>query len=388
MERKPAWRRLLDWPDLASGIAPKLPLLLAVVQVGGSFGAAQNQPGRHAIDALAVALLLLGPAALLFRKRWPAQVLVVALTVTLTYMLAGYPYGPIVFSAVVALVNAIWQRRRLLAWVGAFTVVGAHVTYANLFEIAGAPDSPTQGLIVGGWTLAILVATEAIKGRAERMLEASRAREAETAGRVTQERLRIAQELHDVVAHNISLINVQAGVALHLMDAQPEQARTALTAIKQASKEALVELRSVLGVLRQVDEPEPRHPAPGMARLPELVDRTRAAGLDIRFRTSGTEQALPQAIDIAVYRIAQEALTNIIRHAGARHVDVQVTYDDTAFSIEVDDDGHGADEQAIAAGGSGLTGMRERVAALGGELTVGQSSAGGFAVRARFPLER
>nr|WP_238341464.1 sensor histidine kinase [Actinopolymorpha rutila] len=312
------------------------------------------------------------------------------MAVSFAYILIGYPYGPFFASAIVALFEAVRYGHRWAAWLTAGVVYFGHIAYR---WASGEGPGIVAAIVVAGWLLAVLIGSELNRIREERVEESRRAKAAEAAGRLSEERVRIARELHDVVAHNISLINVQAGVALHLMDAQPEQARTALTAIKQASKEALVELRSVLGVLRQVDEPGPRQPAPSLRRLTELVARTQAAGLDVRVDVEGTPEPLPSSVDTAAYRIVQEALTNVLRHAGARSAVVRVAYADRTVTVEVTDDGCGTPtgggegSDAGASGGSGLPGMRERVGALGGRLSVGPLPGGGFRVYAELPRE-
>ena len=254
--------------------------------------------------------------------------------------------------------------------------------------LLGGEDSPTlaQAAGIAAWLLVVLAVAEVVRARREHAAEAARTRAEEDRRRAGEERLRIARELHDVLAHNISLINVQAGVALHLIDERPEQARDALSAIKQASKDALGELRSVLDVLRQVDEQPPRTPAPSLARLEELVSRSAAAGLSVRTEIEGRPRAVPAAIDLAAYRIVQEALTNVVRHAGAATATVRVLYADDDLSVEVDDDGRGRGD-GTAGAGRGIAGMRERVASLGGELEAGPNRDGGFRVVARLPLD-
>jgi len=191
-------------------------------------------------------------------------------------------------------------------------------------------------------------------------------------------------DLHDVVALSLSLTNVQAGVALELMDQRPEQVRTALTSIKQASREALVDVQSVLDSLRRPGEEVPLAPAPGLRDVTELVRRAEATGLRVDVRV--TPAALPRGVDAAGYRIVQEALTNVVRHAAASSVRIRVGPDDGALVIEVEDDGA---ERAgpSRGGGSGIRGMTERAAALGGQLTAGPRPGGGFAVRARLPVQ-
>jgi signal transduction histidine kinase len=244
-----------------------------------------------------------------------------------------------------------------------------------------------QVIALAAWLLVLATVAEVIRMRRERALEAERMRDEEARRRVTDERLRIARELHDVLAHNISLINVQAGVALHLMDEQPGQARSALATIKAASKEALGELRSVLGVLRQVDEGSPRRPTPSLARLHDLVTGAQSAGLTVRTEIEGDVRPLPASVDLAAFRIVQEALTNATRHAGpAATTTVRVTYGPTDLTVLIEDDGRGAPSMN-SPGGSGIVGMRERVAAHGGDIEVGPRPGGGFRVRARLPLD-
>ena len=203
----------------------------------------------------------------------------------------------------------------------------------------------------------------------------------------SEERLRIARDLHDVIGHNISLINVQASMGLDLMDSQPEQARAALSAIKSASKEALEELRTMLTTLRHDNEAAPRSPAPGLDRLPELIELTRAAGLSVEVEVAEKAPPLPAAVHLAAYRIIQESLTNVARHAARARVTVRVTYDDADLHVEIDNDGPAPVGEGSAIGtGSGITGMRERAAALGGDLSAGFRHGGGFRVSARLPV--
>ena len=195
--------------------------------------------------------------------------------------------------------------------------------------------------------------------------------------------MRIARELHDVVAHNISVINVQANTALHLMDRQPERARSALTTINEVSKQALVELRSVLGVLREVDA-APRAPSPSLERLGELAAATSADGFSVKVEQLGAADSLPASIDLAAYRIVQEALTNAVRHSGGSHALVHVEHGEAALIVQVDDDGRNPRRASVS--GNGIVGMTERAHALGGTLVAGPTIEGGFRVRAWLPL--
>jgi signal transduction histidine kinase len=363
-----------------------LPLVVGVVQVVGTWFASHGQPGRQDLDPLAFLLLVAGPLALVFRHRYPVFVLSVALISTVAYFLLDYPRGPIFFSLIVAFVTTVMKGRRIAALI---SLVVGYVSLVWIGYVAGVEPRPDWGkaLGVGAWLLVLFTVTEVIRVRRERFREFARVREEEARRRASEERLRIARELHDVLAHNISLINVQAGVALHLMDERSEGARTALTAIKQASNEALGELRSVLDVLRQGNEAPPRSPTWGLAHLDELLSRTRATGLRVTSHIEGTPRPMPAGVDLAAFRIVQEALTNVTRHAGEASATVRVDYGDRTLIVQIDDDGLGKSSNANAAGaGKGIAGMRERVEALGGELETGARPGGGFRVRARLPL--
>ena len=267
-----------------------------------------------------------------------------------------------------------------MAAVAIIALVGVHVVRD--------PQDPSGLTALVLWVaivVSVCLAAEGWRMRGERRAEAAAAR-AETERRQgMQERLRIAQELHDVLGHHVSLINVQAGVALYLMDEEPEQARIALTAIKQSSKDLLREMRSTLGVLRGVDEEPPHHPVPGLDQLDALITDTRAAGLPVDVQVSGVPRELPPSVDLAAYRIVQEALTNTRRHAGAARADVRVRYEEDELTVEVDDTGVGGPAPGAETGGNGIPGMQERARALGGSLRAGPRPGGGFQVLARLP---
>ena len=247
---------------------------------------------------------------------------------------------------------------------------------------------------IAAWMLFLPAVTELIRNRRayrlaneRRKAEERRSRAEEARRQASEQRLAIARELHDVLAHSISLINVQAGVALELMDGRPEQARVALTAIKQASRDALVEVQSVLGALRQPGEQAPRAPSASLRNIDELVQQTRVAGLDVVVRSAGDLATLPKAVDATGFRIVQEALTNVVRHAGAANVSIELCREGSVLTATVDDDGRGRTETPEkSGGGNGITGMRERAAALGGRVDAGPRHGGGFVVRARLPL--
>jgi signal transduction histidine kinase len=370
------------WTGWPAAVSVAMVLVILAIQVVGTTFAAEGQPERRSLDVFAYVLLCAGPLALLGLRRRPPLVLAGVLAILLTYLLIGYPYGPVFLSFVVALVVTSLRGHRAAAIAAAVGLYVGQFAVPALLDLERAPTAG-QGLGVAAWLLVVLVVVEAIRIRRSQLAEAARSREEETLRRASEERLRIARELHDVLAHSISLINVQASTALHLADERPEQARAALSAIKQASKEALTEVRSVLGVLRQAGEEAPRSPAVGLGRLDDLVASTSAAGVDVRSRTVGTPRRLPDGVDAAAFRIVQEALTNVTRHAGQATATVTLDYGEAELTISVEDDGRAAG--AGFASGNGLRGMRERAEALGGRLEAGPGPAGGFRVLARLP---
>jgi signal transduction histidine kinase len=224
----------------------------------------------------------------------------------------------------------------------------------------------------------------------ERTAELERAREELARRAVVEERLRLARELHDVVAHAMSVIAVQSGVGAHVADTQPEEAARALAAIEATSRAALEELRRLLGVLREEDEPQgDLAPVPGLADLEGLLAELAKAGLAVKLQVNGTRPPLPAGVDLSAYRIVQEALTNVVKHAGPTRAQVVVDFRDHDVRVEVTDDGRGAVTSVSdgrAGTGHGLIGMRERVQAFGGDLEVGPRPDGGFRVAARLPL--
>jgi signal transduction histidine kinase len=365
------------WPRPAIWLSA---LAIAAFQVIGSFGAADNQPDRKGIDALAVVLVLLGPAALAVRDRWPLVAVAVSMASAIVYLGLGYPYGPIFLSVIVAVVYAVLAGRRRATWVLSGVGFAGYLVAAQLDPSSGDGSLLLKGSLVAAWLMVVLAVAELVRSRRDTIRERARAEDEERQRRVGEQRLELAQELHDVLAHHISLINVQAGVALHLIDEQPERARPALADIKQASREALRELRGALDILRR-GEAAPRAPAPRLAELDRLVATVAASGLDVTLDDQGRPAELPAAVELAAYRIVQEALTNVSRHAAARSARVTVRYGDEVV-IEVVDDGVGG--PAVA--GNGITGMRERAGALGGSVEAGPAPGGGFRVAARLPV--
>jgi signal transduction histidine kinase len=356
--------------------------------VAGSTLSGHRQAGRVQLDALGYALLLAGPALLLLRHRTPVAVAAGTSAVTLVYIALGYPYGPAFVSLVVAYFAAVEAGHRRAVIAIAAVAYAAHLMtgmwlYRWLPPAGDGPASWAEASGAGAWLLAILAGAELVRVRRERFVRERRERAEAERRRADEERLRIARELHDVLAHSISVINVQAGVALALIDDRPEQARVALTTIKQASKEALGEVRQVLGALRTPGD-APRSPAPTLDRLPELAEQAAGAGLAVEIAVDGTRAPLPPGVDLAAFRIVQEALTNIVRHSGARTARVRVGYRPEGLLIGVDDDGPATATEGTG-GGNGLVGMRERAAAFGGTVEAGPRPDGGFSVLVRLP---
>ncbi|GAA4686886.1 sensor histidine kinase [Pseudonocardia yuanmonensis] len=357
------------------------PAAWLVVGLVAAFNASRFVPTARPVDALGVALLVLGPLLLVVRRAHPPAVLVGCVVVLLVYLGLGYPFGPVVVPSLVALAEAILRGHRWIAYVTTVVAVLAGLGIQIAFRGGFAGLEGRLGWLA--WLAAFVAGCELWRARAERRAQARAAREETARRQAGEERLRIARELHDVLGHHVSLINVQAGVALYLLDDDPEQARRALATIKDASRDLLREMRSTLGVLRGIDEEPPRAPTAGLGMLDRLVADNEAAGLAVETAVSAPD--LPPSVDLAAYRIVQEALTNVRKHAGAGRALVRVSEEEGALRIVVDDDGTGPPARP-GAGGTGLVGMRERAAALGGTLTHGRAPRGGFRVEARLPL--
>ncbi|MEV6811577.1 sensor histidine kinase [Micromonospora sp. NPDC051296] len=341
-----------------------------VVQSGGIDTAA---------DWAALLAVLASSGALFLRRRHPVPVGAVALAAVGTYGALLHRPGPIMLVFVVALYTVVDEGHLAVA-------VGLGLASVVAFALADSYDRNTANgatLLHAGWLIAVIVGVtrnrRAYLAEAQaRVLAAEQRAEEEARHRATDERLRIARELHDVLGHHLSLINVQASAALHRPD--PSRSEQALVAIKQTSKETLRELRTTLGILRQEGE-APTTPPPGLNRLGELVTMAGRSGLEITTELTET-RPLPPEVDLAAYRILQEALTNVTRHAGATSAVIRVRPDHDDLLVEVEDDGTGAPGPP----GTGIRGMGERARALGGSLTTGPGPDGGFRVCARLPL--
>lgn len=363
-------------------------IVLGVIVMVGTNVAAHGQD-REPLGVVAGLLLFAAVAVLLVRHRHPVLAVTGTSAATLVYLGLGYPYGPVFFAVAVGCFSAIVSGHRKAAWwsLGALWaghLLSAHWLYRWLPPDGDGPAPWAQEVAVTAWVAAIVAAAELLRVRREQWAAARAERAAAEKRRADEERLRMARELHDVLAHSISVINVQAGVGLALLDTDPEQARTALTTIKSASKEALGEVRQVLENLRTPGD-APRSPAPGLDRLPELVDQAAGAGLTVTVERDGTPGPLPPGTDLAAFRIVQEALTNVVRHSGSRTALVRITHGGSHIGLSVDDEGPATGGDA-GGSGNGLIGMRERAAALGGTIDAGTRPDGGFRVTAELPL--
>ncbi|MDG4860594.1 sensor histidine kinase [Streptomyces sp. T-3] len=385
----PGFRRWEEWVE-RRGLPWASTLAVTVfVQVGSGFAEHAQLDTRAKLDVFARVLLLAASLLLLLRHRHPVPVVFGVAAATMVYLGAGYPYGPVFFCVALGVFAAIVAGQRWAAWGAIGMLWLGHLLIAH-WLYRWLPPSTDHGaswggeLVVAAWVVAIAAVAELARNRREQWAKERVEREQAAKRRADEERLRIARELHDVLAHSISVINVQAGVGLALLDSDPEQARTALTTIKSASKEALGEVRQVLDTLRTPGD-APRAPAPGLDRLPELVQQAASAGLTVDLATEGARAKLPPSTDLAAFRIVQEALTNVVRHSGSRHARVLVRYDGRkSLELSIDDDGPAGQGDA-GGSGNGLAGMRERAAALGGTIEAGPRADGGFRVRAVLP---
>lgn len=378
-----------------------LSVVVAAVQLGAGHAANAHQAGVRPLDALGYALLVAGPLLLALRATYPRAVFVGVLAVTVAYLLVGYGYGPVFVSLVIAFLTAASRGSRWYTY--PLVPLGYLLMVWPVPALRGhGPGSwPAAGILA--WLVVLIAIAEGIRQRrsaliarrqraeaARRNREAERARElAEREQRAAQERLAIARELHDVLAHSLSLINVQSSVALELLDRKPEQAATALSAIKEVSRDAIGEVHSLLRSIRAGAETvaAPTGPAVGIGDLESLLAPTRAAGTAVHARISGTPRRLPVVVDVAAARIVRESLTNVLRHAPGAETTVVVDYSPSELCITVDNERPpNSPQSSTTGGGNGIPGMIERAHALGGEVSATRRADGGFRVDARLPI--
>jgi signal transduction histidine kinase len=367
---------------LTTGTVGSLAVVVVVLAAVAVTWAVRPERQPNVLDAL---LPLIATAGILLRKRYP----VVALVVVSAAVVAYYPFAkldaPLILLPFVVLYTAA-DRGHLIA---AIATGAASLLAMGLGEVQGTRHvDDSTFVMIAGWVVAAIAAGGVTQNRraflreAERRVrDAERGKEEEARRRAGEERLRIARELHDVLGHNISMINVQASAALHGLKKRPEEAESALRTIKDTSKETLRELRTTLGVLRQVDEDAPTAPAGSLARLEALVE---TSGLTVRTLVSGPVDGVPVEVDLAAARIIREALTNVSRHSGTKEATLTVSNASGNIVIRVEDDGPGV--TFTEGSGFGVQGMRERATALGGRLDAGPRPEGGFQVVAELPL--
>ncbi|MFF0278445.1 sensor histidine kinase [Streptomyces sp. NPDC004330] len=391
--RSPAGGRCA--PRAADAAVAGAVLLVVAVWTLVSARSASEPPVR---TALGWALIMVGCGALYVRRRQPVAVSVVTLLACVVYYPLSAQDGPLMIAFALALYTTAAEGR----FAAAVALAAVTLLAVGLGEIRQQPGhrqiDDTSLVMLAGWLISLVAVGRAQRTRSaylheveQRALAAEREQEARARQSATEERLRIAREVHDVLGHSISLINVQSGAALHRLGKGPAPeaglatATEALQAVRSTSKDALRELRATLGVLRRAGEPTPTTPSSsGLALLGDLAARARSAGLDVRTETTGTAVSLPPPVDLAAYRIVQESLTNVTRHAGARTVRIILDWEAGAVRLRIADDGGGAPEDRPL--GSGVRGMAERARALGGELTAGNGEDGGFLVDARLPF--
>lgn len=360
-----------DWA-IAVGVAATL------LFTGLSGGHPAAGPGL-----LGYVLLAAGGLALAARRRAPVTVLIVTGSCAVGYQAAGLDVPAVAYLfAVYAAVRSGHRAVTVAASVAMLAALPLAALVSGPHDV-GEALTRARGALELAWLIAAGAAGEALRQAEQRAEQAERTREETARRRADEERLRIARELHDSLTHQISIVRLQADVAVHVARRRGEPVPEALLAIQQAGREALRELRATLGALRDDDPTPPR----GLDQVPELVERARTIGLDATLTVEGQRPDVPAAVDRTVYRIVQESLTNVARHADAATASVRIDFRPDALAVRVDDDGKARPDTAPVPG-IGLLGMRERVTALGGRLRTEPRGGGGFTVEAELPLER
>jgi signal transduction histidine kinase len=345
--------------------------------------ALSGQAPAGGLDLLGYALLTAGGLALAARRRAPVPVLAVTGLCAVGYQAAGFDVPVVAYLfAVYATVRAGHRTVTVAASLAMLAALPLAALASGLHD-TGEAFAQARGALELAWLIAAGAAGEALRQAERRADEAERTREETARRRADEERLRIARELHDSLTHQISVVKVQADVAVHVARKRGEEVPEALLAIQEAGREASRELRATLEALRDDDTTPPR----GLDHVPELVEKARTFGLDTTLTIEGQRHAVPAAVDRTVYRIVQESLTNIARHADAATASVRIDCGPDALAIRIDDDGRATPDTATTPG-VGLLGMRERVTALGGRLRAEPRGGGGFTVQAELPVDR
>jgi len=342
-----------------------------------------------AIDEFFV--LAMASGAIYWRRSRPMVVL--GVTLVASALSLGFGYSEVVGIAMIVALYSVGRYATNDQWShiglgGAFALVGFTVLIdeVTVAEIRSGTPEAIAGVTFGFFLMFVVwYIGRRIRFRGERAAQLEREQAAQARRVVAEERTRIARELHDIVAHRVSLMTVQAGAAKTVAADDPERAIQAMEAVEQAGRQALDELRHLLGVLRPEAEGESLAPQPGLADVPRLIDQFEEAGLDISFTMDGAQTELPSRVHLSTYRIVQEALTNVLKHAGpSARTEVRLSSDDHGVGIEVLDNGHGV--TTLPGAGQGIVGMRERALLLGGSLEAGPRPGGGFQVVAHLPI--
>ncbi len=385
----PPFLRRQGVQDALIGVVFYLSVMLITIRIDS---AETSTPGQR-FDGLTAFLILGASVALAFRHRLPRLHLYVILGLTVVYIARDYVGGPFflaIFIAIGTVASILPTREALRPAVIAFVAMAISGFVVDSEETEGWAH-----LLYLSWSVVAFLAGKTIRDRRElldglrkRNQQLEETREEEALRRVAEERVRIARDLHDIVAHNIAGISLQAATGAHVADAHPEQARAALLAIREASRQTLDELRTTLHLLREGDDDAPLAPTPGLDALDELIASVVANGVPTTLEVLGDTSDVPEAVAGAAYRIVQESLTNVMRHAGPARATIQVDRVTDGLSVRVEDDGRGvsAAVQAATVTGHGLSGMRERALALGGSVDAGPRPGGGFRVRAWLPV--
>nr|WP_083466149.1 sensor histidine kinase [Kibdelosporangium sp. MJ126-NF4] len=413
MWRRPSPTRVEQRHDVWIAVAVMAGAVAAMVLIN-SMGAFVLGKAPALWEQLVWAAVLTLPLSV--RRRFPLVVLVVigVLFIAAQARRIGDNVMPSVALFIAIYTVGAWEQNRVWArwsrvgvivamfiWL-AYNMVTAMGQPPTLFENASGPFDPHVANVLYGIAYNLMyflgayffgnVAWMSARRRAELVQRAEELRlsqEQNTRGAIVAERVRIARDLHDVVAHHVSVMGVQAGAARRVLGKDPDVASEALRTVEQTARTAINELRGLLGVLRAEDTevPQTHVASPGLDQLPELVAAARNAGIEVAHGVYGEPRPIPQAVALSAYRVVQEALTNVVKHAGARTADVRVRFLDTALEVEVTDDGRGPAKNGTqrAASGFGLLGMRERVAVHGGELEAGPRRDGGYRVRVSMP---